>query len=78
MYSDRKQRSSCSGWRERGFAVAENRFTMQHEETLGDDGYVYCLDCNDDFTGVSVKTIQMVHFPCIPLIVCKLYLTKAV
>lgn len=43
--------------------VGERKFTVGHEETFGGDRYVYCLDYNDGFTGLNVKTIQMVHFP---------------
>lgn len=42
--------------------MEDGKFTRGPEETFGGYGYVYYLDCYEDFTSVKVETIQMVHF----------------
>lgn len=38
-------------------------YTDWDTRKIGGDGYIYYLDYNDDFKGVNVETILMVHFP---------------
>lgn len=43
--------------------MEEGWTTKGHEETLGDEGYIYCLYCDGGFTGHAyIKTYQVVHF----------------
>lgn len=35
----------------------EEEITKRHEETFGDDGYLDCLDCGDDFMGISMSKL---------------------
>lgn len=58
--------------------MEDSKFTRGSEETFGVDGYVCYFDCNEDFTGMNVKTIQMVRFKCIQFILYELYFNKAV
>lgn len=36
----------------------EGWVTKGHEETFGSDGYVYCPDCGDGFTGETCQNIR--------------------
>lgn len=43
----------------------QGEITKGNEETLGDEGYVYYLDCGEGFTELTfIKTYRMVHLIC--------------
>ena len=42
------------GDREAGRAGQEGEVTKGHEENLGHDGYVHCLDFGGSFTGIYI------------------------
>lgn len=48
------------------------------QETLGDDGYIYYLDCNDDFRGVCIcPNSSGIYIKNVQIFVYQLHLNKA-
>ena len=63
------------GWE----GISERVGGKPYRETFGSDEYDCSLDCIDGFSAYKyVKIYQMVHFKHAQVILCQLYLNKAV